>query len=461
MSRYKGKSIGIVGLSVEGLDSAKFFTSEGSRVICCDRRTKEELGETYEALHELGVEFRLGSDYLDDISSYDFIIRTPGMSLLTPEFQALVKQKKEISSLTKVFFEECQAPVIGVTGTKGKGTTSTLIHEMLIAQGIHAWLGGNVGTPLLSRVRQIQPTDIVTLELSSFQLEDVHTSPHVAVVLRVTQEHLANYDRNATNFHATRETYVTAKESIVKYQKSSDYVITDRDDATSSAFASLTPARRLAYSHLVADSDAFIADNTVYVRTSGSVERICSLADMKLRGEHNLENIGAAALAAQAVGVQLPAIRSVAKRFPGLEHRLEDVRTVDGVLYNNDTFSTVPETTIAALRTFRDRPIILIVGGSEKGSDFTELGREIGKSLVKVLIVIGAMRDRIVAAALAGGYRNKISTDCHSMHEVVTVAFKESRSGDVVLLSPACASFDMFENYKDRGKQFKYEVSIL
>lgn len=461
MSRYKGKTVGIVGLSVEGLDSAKFFTSEGSRVICCDRRTKEELGETHKALHALGVEFRLGPDYLSDISIYDYIIRTPGMSLETPEFQVLLKEGKEISSLTKIFFDECQASIIGVTGTKGKGTTTTLIHEMLLAQGKGAWLGGNVGTPLLSQVRRIQPGDIVTLELSSFQLEDLHKSPHVAVVLRVTQEHLANFDRNATNFHRSRMTYVKAKESIVKYQRSSDIVITDADDETSNAFATLTPATRYEYGQVKTNADAYIADHAVYIRTSGSVQRVCSLTEIKLRGEHNLENIAAATLAAHTVGVEDSVIQFVAKQFPGLEHRLEDVREVDGVLYNNDTFSTVPETTIAAIHTFAARPIILIVGGSEKGSDFTQLGREIAKSSVKALIVIGAMRDRIIEAVRVGGYRNKIISDCRSMHEIVTVARKESYRGDVVLLSPACASFDMFDNYKDRGKQFKYEVSIL
>lgn len=461
MSRYKGKTVGIVGLSIEGQDSAKFFTSESSRVICCDRRTKEELGETYEALHALDVEFRLGPEYLNNISSYDYLIRTPGMLLATPEFQAFTKLGKEIFSLTKIFFDECQAPIIGVTGTKGKGTTSTLIHEMLIAQGKHAWLGGNVGTPLLSQVRRIQPMDIVTLELSSFQLEDLHKSPHVAVILRVTQEHLANFDRNATNFHESRTDYVKAKESIVKYQRSSDIVITNADDETSNAFATLTPAKRYQYSQGTTKADAYIADQAVYVRTLGSIQRICSLADISLRGEHNLENIAAATLAAQTAGVEVSVIQTIAKRFPGLEHRLEDVRTVDGVLFINDTFSTVPETTIAAIRTFADRPIILIVGGSEKGSDFTELGREIAASWVKVLIVIGAMSDRIIAAVGAGGYRNKIITGCPSMHEIVTVARKESKRGDVVLLSPACASFDMFDNYKERGKQFKYEVSIL
>lgn len=461
MSRYKGKSVGIIGLSVEGLDSAKFFTSEGSQVICCDRRTKEELGETHKILNALGVEFRLGLDYLSDISLYDYIIRTPGMSLDTPEYKLLIKEGKKISSLTKIFFDECQAPIIGVTGTKGKGTTCTLIHEMLLAQRKRAWLGGNVGTPLLSQVRRIQPVDIVTLELSSFQLEDLHTSPHVAVVLRVTQDHLANYDRNATNFHSSRTDYVKSKESIVRYQRSSDIVITNADDETSNAFATLTPAKRYQYSQSSTKANAYIADQTVFVRISGLVQRICSLADISLRGAHNLENIAAAALAAHSTGVDISVIQTVAKRFPGLEHRLEDVREVEGVLYNNDTFSTIPETTIAAIRTFADRPIVLIVGGSEKESDFTQLGHEIAKSSVKVLIVIGTMRNRIIDAVRIAGYQNKIITDCRTMHEIVTVARKESNRGDVVLLSPACASFDMFDNYKDRGKQFKYEVSIL
>jgi len=443
MHVFKNKKVAILGLSVEGLDSVKFFHEEGARIWCCDRRTREELGQVYTDLKKIAAGFQLGDAYLKDVDRFDFVVRTPGMSIRVPELQG-----KAITSSTKLFFDLCPAPIIGVTGTKGKGTTSTLITKMVEASGKKVWLGGNVGVPLLSQVKKIQPTDIVVLELSSFQLEDLTVSPHIAVVLRTTQEHLANQDKLASNFHVSREAYVEAKKSIVRYQTHDDVVIVNEDDPTSSSFAAETPARVLSFHRR--------NDHSVYV---GS-EKICSLDEIKLRGEHNLDNIAAASLAAFSAGVPLEAIRIAARAFEGLEHRLESVRRVANVLYVNDSFSTVPETAIAALESFTE-PIILIAGGSEKGSDFTELGIAIARGRVKALIAIGKMTDRIVTAAKNAGYANTIVTGCSSMHEIVDSAKKIATSGDVVLLSPACASFDMFTNYKERGKLFKHEVSLL
>lgn len=443
MHIFKGKSVAILGLSVEGLDSIKFFQSEGAVIWCCDRRTKSELGKTYTDLRGKVKGFQLGVGYLQHLERFDYIVRTPGMSPRFPELQG-----KAFTSATKLFFDLCRAPIIGVTGTKGKGTTSTLIANMLREDGKKVWLGGNVGVPLLSHVREIKATDIVVLELSSFQLEDVKVSPHIAVVLRTTQEHLANQDKMATNFHPTREAYVEAKKSIVRYQSASDFAVLNADDQTSRSFAAETPAHILYFSRRT--------DNNVFV----GKDMVCSLDQIKLRGQHNLDNIAAAALASHLAGASITAIRRAATSFEGLEHRLETVRKVGGVLYVNDSFSTVPETTIAAIFSFTE-PIILIAGGSEKGSDFSELGVEIAKHNVKTLIAIGAMTTRIVTAVKNAGFMGKIITGLSSMHEIVRSAAKDAVQGDVVLLSPACASFDMFTNYKERGKQFKHEVSLL
>ncbi len=319
---------------------------------------------------------------------------------------------------------------------------------MLKAGGKMVWLGGNVGTPLLSKVRNIKPTDVVVLELSSFQLEDFKQSPHIAVVLRTTQEHLVNQDKNATSFHESREAYVEAKKSIVRYQTKEDIAILNADDPTSRSFAGETAAQVLYFRRM--------KDNAVYL----GKEKICSLSEIKLRGVHNLDNIAAASAAAAAAGAGVAAIRKAAIAFEGLEHRLETVRTVRGVLYINDTFSTVPETAIAALESFEE-PIIFIAGGSEKGSDFTELGQVIAKRPVKALIAIGSMTDRITKAAKHAGYNGKIITGLTSMRQIVRKAAQKASSGDVVLLSPACASFDMFKNYKERGREFKHEVSLV
>lgn len=444
MHLFKHKRVAILGLSVEGLDTATFFHNESASIVCCDRRKKKELGSAYSALSHMGAEFRLGDHYLKNLDGFDYIVRTPGLSLRLPELAAV----PTMTSSTKLFFSLCKAPIIGVTGTKGKGTTSTLISEMLKASGKKVWLGGNVGTPLLSKVRSIQPTDVVVLELSSFQLEDLKQSPHIAVVLRTTQEHLVNQDKNATSFHESREAYVEAKKSIVRYQTKEDIAILNADDPSSRSFAGETSAQVLYFRRR--------KDDAVYL----GKEKICSLSEVKLRGLHNLDNIAAASVAAGAAGADVAAIRKTAKTFAGLEHRLETVRTVRGVLYVNDTFSTVPETAIAALESFEE-PIILIAGGSEKGSDFTELGRIIAGHPVKVLIAIGAMTDRITKAAKDAGYDGKIITGLTSMRQIVGTAAQEASAGDVVLLSPACASFDMFKNYKERGREFKYEVSIL
>lgn len=460
MGAYRGKKIAVLGLSTEGKDSAKYLRDHGAIITCCDRREKEALGQTYEVLANLGVSFRLGAGYLDRLSDFDLAVRTPGMSPRLPELVAYVNAGGLITSLTKIFFAQCRAPIIGVTGTKGKGTTSTLIAQMLESDGKTVHLGGNVGTPILSRVDSIRPTDRVVLELSSFQLEDLTQSPHIAVVLRITEDHLANFDKLATNFHQTKEAYIDAKKPIVRFQKEGDYAIFNKDDPTASSFAREMKARPYFFSMRDTLADGYVENHAVYFRDGKDIQKLCDRTTVKLRGDHNLENIAAASLAARAAGASLRAIRRAATTFPGLEHRLEEVRVAHGVTYINDTFSTVPETTIAAIKSF-DEPLILILGGSEKGSDFTQMGKAIAHSRVKTIIVIGDMTKRILVAVDAAGYKGKRIIGLMTMNEVVAAAAKEAKAGDVVLLSPACASFDMFHNYKERGTLFKEAVHRL
>lgn len=460
MRDFKGNHIAVLGMSIEGWDSVRFLHSRGAVITCCDRRGKDALGPLYRQASSLGVSFQLGESYLNRLRDFDMVVRTPGMSPRLPELVAYVEAGGTMTSLTKLFFAECRAPIIGVTGTKGKGTTSTLIAAMLKAGGKSVHLGGNVGTPLLSRVDAIKPDDWVVLELSSFQLEDLTQSPHIAVVLKTTQEHLANFDTLATNFHPTRHSYIQSKTSIVRYQTDRDTVIVNKDDPTSSSFSDMTKAKRLSFSSKDPSADAFVTDEAVQLRTDGKTIHLVDRKSVKLLGHHNLENIAAAALTAQAIGIGIPAIRTGATTFAGLEHRLELVRRVGGVSYYNDSFSTVPETAIAAIRSF-DRPIVLIVGGSEKGSDFADLGTVIARSRVRAIIVIGAMTGRILKAMDDGGFTGRRITGLGSMQDIVQCAKKEAHSGDVVLLSPACASFDMFPNYKVRGKQFKDEVAKI
>lgn len=457
MLGYNKKKVAILGLSVEGMDSATFFAKQHAQITCCDRRSKEELGPTYQALKTLVHDFQLGPDYLSHLDRFDLVVRSPGMSLRTPQLNSM---GFHLTSLTKLFFEHCKAPIIGVTGTKGKGTTSTLIYEILQKDGIRAWLGGNVGTPLLSRVEDISSGDIVVLELSSFQLEDLNRSPHIAVVLKVTQEHLANIDPLAGNFHQSRDEYVEAKKSIVRYQNNTDIVVVNADDPTSRSFAGLSKAKTYTFSRTKDTANSFVKDKEVFLNGDGTIQSICRSSDIHLIGIHNLENIACASLVSSLAGASIQSIQSGVRSFKALEHRLEFVRSTAGVSYYDDSFSTVPETAIAAIQSFSN-PLILIVGGSEKGSDYAQLGREIAKSSVKVLIIIGSMTDRIVLAVSKAGYTGKVICGLSTMRDIVKTCGTLAQAGDIVLLSPACASFDMFKNYKERGNIFKHEVSIL
>ena len=282
----------------------------------------------------------------------------------------------------------------------------------------------------------------------------------MAVVLRTTADHLANYDPLATNFHPSRESYVEAKKSIVRYQGYNDFAILNADDPTSSEFAVATCAKIYYFSQSNPQADAYVENWAVHLKWNKKITRIATAAEIKLRGIHNFENIAAAAVTTKIMGGNFSAIGKVARTFQGLPHRIEFVRKVNNVSYYDDSFSTVPETTIAAVRSFSE-PLILILGGSEKGSDFTEMGGVIAQSSVHTAIIIGVMTSRIKTALEAADYKGKIITGCRSMPEVVATACRIAQTGSVVLLSPACASFDMFQNYKDRGDQFKYEVNSL
>jgi UDP-N-acetylmuramoylalanine--D-glutamate ligase len=335
-----------------------------------------------------------------------------------------------ITSKTKLFFQYSPTKnIIGVTGTKGKGTTTTLIYEMLKAGGKEVFIGGNIGKPLFSEIDSMTPKSWVVIEMSSFQLIDMEVSPHIAVVLMVTQEHL--------DWHKDNDEYVRAKGSITKFQGANDFVVVNKD-----------------------------YPNSVKIGQMGKGQKVWVsgrdwAGQMRLRGEHNRENMAAAAAAAKIAGVQYLVINKVAGEFKGLEHRLEEVATVGGVMYFDDSFSTVPETTMAAIKAFNE-PVVLIAGGSEKGSDFTELGKVIvGAKNVRAVLVIGLMAERISRAIQQAGGGVEVMPGGETMGQIVHKAHDIARAGDVVVLSPAAASFDMFKNYKDRGVQFKSQVYKL
>ncbi len=363
-----------------------------------------------------------------NLSSYDMLVRSPGVYRYRQEIEEAEKAGVIISSKIKLFFDLCQAKIIGVTGTKGKGTTVTLIYEILKNAGKKVYLGGNIGTGIFHLLPELDKDSWVVLELSSFQLIDLEKSPHIGVVLMVTLDH--------QNWHISEEEYVAAKKNIVSHQKASNFAVVNKDYPNSVAIGK------------VAKGKVFWISGTDVTFSS------------RLRGEHNKENISAAITVAKIIGV--PYEETVAN-FKGLEHRLEEVKTVNGVTFYNDSFSTVPETAIAAINSFHE-PEIVILGGSEKGSDFTKLGQVIVQtSNIKEVILIGLMADRIEKAIQKADSENKVKIlkGQTSMDEIVKTAYNNAVSGDVVLLSPACASFDMFQSYKDRGQQFKDAVNKL
>ena len=473
----KNKKVAVLGLSVEGLSTAKFLMRNQINFTVLDKKEFSQMDEfDQKFLESSKIETKLGVSYLRDLKTFQIIFRSPGFPLWHPKLLESQKEGTVITSQTKLFFDLCPCPVIGVTGTKGKGTTASLLYEMLKESGKDVFLAGNIGVPPLDFLETLKVTSTVVLELSSFQLEDLKKSPSVAVVLMSTQDHLASQAGDSPNYHWSVDEYLQAKMNIVRFQKASDSALINYDFVSSRDF-SLESKARIFYFSLKEEFEdgAFLLGDDLVVRLSRKTERIACRSEVFLRGEHNLQNILAASLAALISGAKLEAIQKVIKIFKGLEHRLEFVSEVKGVKYYDDSFSTTPETAIAAIKSFSE-PLIVILGGSEKGSDYTELGRTIIEAEnIKAVILIGltalkikeSLRQGLIGLDPLRGSNPfgdkvlKIVEGLSSMEEVVERAFKLGRSGDVVLLSPACASFDMFKNYKDRGNQFKGEVGRL
>ncbi len=396
---------------------------------------------------EIGVADKNDGDkYLDKQSDYDLAIKSPGVlpSKVTIPY----------TTATNIFLSNCKGKTIGVTGTKGKGTTSALIYEMLKKEGMDVYLGGNIGISPLDFLDKLNDKSYTVLELSSFQLQDIKKSPHIAVVLMVTSDHL--------NYHKNVSEYIEAKRNILRFQTQDDFAIVNRDYPASNESDVLTCGKVFYVSReRETNNGCFAINGKIIVRKNDSDDKIIDVADILLPGKHNLENITAAVMAARLAGVSKENIISVLKNFRGLEHRLELIREVNGVKYYDDSFSVVPEATIAAIEAFTT-PEILILGGSSKHSDFTELGKVISNAKnIKAIIGIGDEWHRMRAEFPISNFQFPIIEDAKDMKTIVLAASKIAAPGDTVLLSPACTSFGMFRNYKDRGEQFKREVEKL
>jgi UDP-N-acetylmuramoylalanine--D-glutamate ligase len=462
----------ILGLGIENLALTHYLVGRGVKVTVCDSRDPAALGERYSSLKQLGVDFELGAGYLNGLHRFSEVYRSPGLPLFTPELLKAAEEGVRITSAMRLFVELCPCPIIGVTGTKGKGTTSTLIHRILERSqakiGCRAFLGGNIGIAPFGFFGELTPQDRVVLELSSFQLEDFDRSVQIAVITNITEDHLAPADPLNPNYHKSRPDYINAKTNLFKYQGPKDVTILNDVDPTSRELVPLVTGKLFTYGNSARPNGAWYTKNTDDGYTiwwnlkSGKTEPLMDSQSIQLRGEHNLLNISAAALACHAAGADLESIREGVAGYTGLEHRLEYVATVDGIQFFDDSFATGPDPTIVALRAFTE-PIVLIAGGADKGADFTVLGEEIISSTVKTVILIGLMGPKIreaieKAAARMNCPLPQLAEGGHNMAEVMATAIRHAAPGDVVLLSTACASFGMFKNYKERGDLFKAEV---
>jgi len=446
LEELKGKRMALVGLGVENRALGQFFLEKGLHFSVCDVR--EELAERREWGEQV-EEWRLGQGYMDRLDEFEVIWRTPGISALRPELQRARAAGARISSQTRLFFSLCPCPLIGVTATKGKGTTASLLAQIL-REGPHprARLGGNIGVPPLLFLEELGSQDLVVLELSSFQLQDLERSPHIAVVVNITQDHL--------DFHADRGEYAEAKKNICRHQGAGDFLVVNRDCPQAHRFAEGSAARVWECSTTgEVERGAWVGGDRLWLRReTGAREEVCRVEQIPLRGRHNRENAAAAATAAAVAGASAAQISAGIRHFRGLEHRLERVGEYGGVVYYNDSLATTPDAAIAALQAFAE-PLVLIAGGSSKGADFTALGAQLAAGRVQAVILLGEEGERIARAALQAGFAGELVQGCQGMAQAVEAARARARPGEVVLLSPGCASFGMFANYKDRGEQFR------
>ncbi len=459
----KGREVALLGFGKENQALYEYLMGQGARITICDKSSELEplLKERYPY-----ITARLGESYLERLTDFEILFRSPGLPYLTPEIQAARQAGVTIASQTQLFLERCRAKLIGVTGTKGKSTTSAIIHSALKTAERNAqlsgraYLAGNIGTPPISILPELTEQDWVVLELSSFQLQDLTISPHIAVVLNVTVDHL--------DHHRDEAEYINAKKSIVRHQRPGDYLVINLDSLTSSLFSAETPAETYYYSReRSVDQGCYVeerlGDDRLILRLPNQGEHeLCSVKDLALVGAYNLENLTAAATASALAGISAEAIRQGLLGFTGLAHRLAFVAERAGVRYYDDSKSTTPDSTIAAILSF-DQPVTLILGGSSKEADFSELVAQLASSTVTDVVLMGPEGERIgeLLADYGGSQRQTVIDSTETMAEIVAQAAALTEPGGVVLLSPAAASFDRFKNAEDRGDQFIAAVKAL
>lgn len=446
----KGKNVAVVGIGVSNIPLIRFLVKLGAVVTAFDQKTREELGEIADEFDNLSVSLELGEGYLDRLTGFDVVFKTPSMRI---DSEALVRAKNEgayITSEMEEFVRYCKGKVFGVTGSDGKTTTTTIISKLLSEAGYKTWVGGNIGTPLFANIEEINEEDMVVLELSSFQLMTMNLPIEVALVTNLAPNHL--------DMHKDMQEYIDSKKNIFLYQDKRGVLVLNRENEITHSFVEEAKGKVLEFSSKREIKDgAYFKDNILFLNE----EEVCNKDDIVIKGIHNIENYLAAFLAVKD-DVSISVMKKVAQTFTGVEHRCELVREVDGVKYYNDSIASSPTRTLAGLFAF-DRRVILIAGGYDKQIPFEPLAEE-GHPYIKHLILLGDTKEQIKKSFDKLKEEKGIDTSIvlvNTLEEAVEKARELSEEGDVVTLSPACASFDMFPNFAVRGNKFKEIVNKL
>lgn len=451
MIAWEQKKIIILGLARTGIAVAKTLSELGASVFLTEYKSETEFYKEKEELEQKGVQVELGGHSLEWLDQAEMIVVSPGVSLEIPYLVEAKKRGIKIVSELELAWLFSPAPIIAITGTNGKTTTTSLMGEVMKTTGKQVVVGGNIGLPLISEVRKLNPEDIVVAEVSSFQLETTQDfCPKVSAILNITEDHL---DR-----HKTLENYVEIKSKVFANQGKADFVVLNADDPLVAPLGEKSCAQVIFFSRQKKlPAGVYVKGEKIIKSWQGVEEEICNVSDIKIKGSHNLENALAAIAMSLALGIDKEDLVHTLQTFAGVEHRLEFVREKDGVKFYNDSKGTNPDAAVKALEAFTEK-IILIAGGRDKGVSYKDFAAVIRKK-AKEVILLGEATEKIQQAVIDTGFTNIHKVN--SMEEAVQQGFQLAQWGDVVLLSPACASFDMFKNYEVRGEVFKQAVRDL
>ena len=442
-----GEKVLVIGAARSGLAGAEFLAKQGNEVVLTDMKQAVQVDN----LAELGVSFVWGEQPDVEAIKPDYIVMSPGVPLTIPPVKYAKEHGIPVIGELELAYRNCKAPFAAITGTNGKTTTTTLIGELMKKTGRQVFVGGNIGVPIITYADKLQEEDIVVAEVSSFQLETVESfCPHLALMINLTPDHL---DR-----HGDMAGYLAAKARIFENQKESDYLVLNYDDEALRELAPQSRGKVIFFSqkHKL-EEGVYLDGSQVMLALNGESLFICNADEIAIKGKHNLENSMGAIAFAYLSGVHAEDIRDVLMTFQGVEHRLEPVRTLNEVLYINDSKGTNPDSTIKAIEAY-DRPIVIILGGKNNGVPFTELAGLV-KERVKKAVLVGQAKEELAEALDAADFNDYVRTE--SFEEAVTKAAELAEPGDIVLLSPACTSWDMFSSFEERGRLFKKLVMEL